>query len=108
RRREKARRDSSESSQEAKLARRTRRIIRTVSIMVENGLVAGNCADQMVETLLQSYSSSEEGTNKSYSPPHPVERREPASRPAPRFIPEEQCNNGNPILSSSLNRHDTV
>src|SRR6201999_2749076 len=61
RRREKARRDSSESSQEAKLARRTRRIICTVSIMVENGLVAGNCADQMVETLLQSYSSSEEG-----------------------------------------------
>jgi len=99
RRREKARRDSSESSQEAKLARRTRRIIRTVSIMVENGLVAGNCADQMVETLLQSYSSSEEGTNKSYSPPHPVERQEPASRPAPRFIPEEQD-----AISQAMNR----
>ena len=67
--------------------------------MVENGLVAGECADQMVETLLQSYSSSEEGTNKSYSPPHPVERREPVSRPTPQFIPEEQD-----AISQAMNR----
>ena len=67
--------------------------------MVENGLVARECADQMVETLLQLYSSSEDGTNKLYNPPHPIERREPASRPAPQIILEEQD-----AISQAMNR----
>src|ERR1700744_1960590 len=65
RKRGNARRDSSEDSREARLSRRRQRAERAVSIMIENGVLDHNRFDFTVETLIQSYSSSDEESDDS-------------------------------------------
>src|ERR1700744_5546904 len=90
RKRGKARRDSSEDSREARLSCHRQRAERAVSIMVENGVLDHNRFDFTVETLMQSYTSSDEDSDKSSGRKCPKKTNEPEHHAQAQNIPEER------------------
>src|SRR6201999_892645 len=90
RKRGKARRDSSEDSREARLSRRRRRAERAVSIMIENGVLDHNRFDFTVETLIQSYSSSDEESDDSSGRNRPKSTHKPEQHAQAQDIPENR------------------
>src|ERR1700742_5299882 len=80
---------------------------RAISIMIENGVLDHNRFDFTVETLMQSYTSSDEDSDESSGRKRPKKTNEPEQHAQAQNIPEERDMIGEAMKRLSRPRDDS-